>query len=54
MRIYYNQKLKSLSRELKKDIYNVLRVIEGWIEGLEKNNPLTPFNKGDYNHVSSK
>jgi len=31
-----------------------LRVIEGWIEGLEKNNPMTPFNKGDYNHVSSK
>ncbi|MDI6732972.1 MAG: endonuclease domain-containing protein [Planctomycetota bacterium] len=29
--------------DVKKDIRNVLRVIEGWIE----NNPLTPFNKGE-------
>ena len=33
--------------EIKKDIYNVLRVIEGWVQKFEINNPRPPFIKGD-------
>ena len=33
--------------EVKKDINNVLRTIEVWIENYEKNNPPSPLNKGE-------
>ena len=35
--------------DVKKDISNVLMAIEGWIE---RNNPLTPFSKGEYNPLT--
>ena len=33
--------------DVTRDTISVLMAIEGWIE---RNNPLTPFNKGEYNH----
>jgi len=32
--------------DVQRDMTNVLMAIEGWIE---RNNPLTPFDKGEYN-----
>jgi very-short-patch-repair endonuclease len=39
--------LRFNNSDVTRDTISVLMAIEGWIE---RNNPLTPFNKGEYNH----